>query len=55
MTHEADRQTRSFWPGIDKGAFPIVELDEAIMVSDKVSFEGSGGPTAPNEESALHI
>ena len=53
MTHEADRQTRSFWPGIDNGASPMVELDEAIMVSDKVSFEGSGKTAAPNAESRL--
>ena len=43
MTQYEDRQTRSIWLGVEKGASPMFELDEAIVVSDKVSFERSAG------------
>ena len=43
MTQYEDRQTRSIWPGVEKGASSMLfELDEAIVVSDEVSFERSG-------------
>jgi|SouAtlMetagenome_1021521.scaffolds.fasta_scaffold422984_1 hypothetical protein len=53
MRQMAGHQTRSIWPGVDEGASLMVELEEAIVVSGKVSFEASVGPSAAIEESRL--